>query len=489
MENIKLMGNKIKIILISVFVLAGTFLVWRYFFAPSSSTYSRFNGPIGPKSRPNIVLIIVDALRADKLNCYGFPGEISPEIDAMAREGVLFENAISQCSWTRPSIGSMLTALHPRSIGIYKEKYDILHDKYLTLAEILKANGYRTLGITANPNINKIFNFHQGFDDYQDSRVIWKWMKKEPDKKKFSDDAHLARSKEIFKTILQKVKSCGPEPLYIQINIMEVHSPYLVRDEYKEAFKDHPVRKVNVRYSQEKLENLVRWTLGAVRQVSYDIGDFVTQLCALPGMKNTLFVITSDHGQGLDDHPDVYGSQAHGNLLYESHLLVPLIFYHPGAPRKIFASHRVKTRVRLLDLMPTILDYVGIKMSKNHKIHGTSLINLITHSGEKPALPQVFIAETNWRNVNKIALYSDNWKYFENRDNWKDVNKRELQPVGLTENGKRTDKISDEVELSKKMKAFLFQWEKQYKRTKPTFPRGKLSRKEIEQLKSLGYLK
>lgn len=491
MENIKLMKNKIKIISISILVLVGIFLVWRHFFVPASSPYPRFNEPIGPKSRPNIVLIIVDALRADKLGCYGFPGEISPEIDAMAREGVLFENVISQCSWTRPSIGSMLTGLHPRSIGIYKEKYDILHDKYLTLAEILKANGYRTVGITANPIINKVFNFHQGFDDYQDSRVVWKWMKPEPGQKRDDESSPLPRCREIFNSFLKKAVTYGaePAPFFIQITIMEVHSPYLIRDEYKEAFKDQPVKKMNVEYSQEKLVNLVRGTLGAVSQVSHDIGEFVTQLRVIPGWENTLFVITSDHGQGLDDHPDVDGSAAHGNLLYESHLRVPLIFYHVGDPKKIFQPHRVKTRVRLLGVMPTILDYVGIKMPKNHKIHGTSLINLITENGESPPLPEVFIAETNWRKVNKIAIYSDNWKYFENRDKWKGVNKWELQPVGINENGKITDKISDEVELGKKMKKLLYQWEKRYKRAKRTFPRGKISKKEIEQLKTLGYLK
>lgn len=448
------------------------------------------SGETSLKSYPNIVLIIVDALRADKLGCYGFPGKTSPEIDVMAREGIVFEDVLAQCSWTRPAIASMVTALYPRSIGIYKEKYDILPDKYLTLAEVLKDNGYRTYGITANPNINKIFNFHQGFDEYEDSAIIWKWMKDEQGKKKADDDAHLPRSKEVFAEVLKKTKSYGPEPVYIQINIMEVHSPYLIRDEYKDAFKDYPVKKTNVKYPAEKLTKLVRGTLAAVRQVSYDIGDFVQNFRALPGRENTLFVITSDHGQGLDDHPDVHGSQVHGNLLYRSHLQVPLIFYHPGKSKKIPVPHphRVKEKVRLLDLMPTLLDYVGISPPGEKHIHGRSLINLITGKGKKPHLQDFFIAETNWRKVNKIALYSGKWQYFENKDDWEGVNKRELQPVGITENGKQTDKIHEESETGKKMKRILFQWEKKYKRAKPIYPEGSLTKKEIQQLKTLGYL-
>ena len=138
----------------------------------ASTSAGSKNPPIG-KSSPNVVLIIIDTLRADKLGCYRSPlKDISPEIDEMAKHGVLFENAFSQCSWTRPSIGSLVTARYPRSIGIFKEKFDMLQKADFTLAEILQQNGYRTFGITANPNINRLFNFHQGFDEYRDTNVV-----------------------------------------------------------------------------------------------------------------------------------------------------------------------------------------------------------------------------------------------------------------------------------------------------------------------------
>jgi arylsulfatase A-like enzyme len=436
---------------------------------------------------PNIILIIIDALRADKLGCYGFPEDISPEIDEMANKGILFENVLAQCSWTRPSVASMLTGLYPRSAGIYKEKYDILLDKYLTLAEILKNKGYQTFGITANPNTNKFFNFHQGFDDYQDSNIIWKWMKNEPGKEIADNDKTLPKSKEIFDTVLKKIESYKSRPVYIQITLMEVHSPYLLRDEYKNEFSDYPVRKTN-KYPMKNLGKLVRTTLAAVKQSSHDIGKFVKKLQTIPGWENTLFVITSDHGQGLDDHPDVINSQGHGRLLYESQLRVPLIFYHPKSPHNRFKPHRIKNRVRLMDLMPTILDYVGITFPKNQDINGISLYHLISGHGKEPQLPNFFIAETNFRNVNKISVYSKNWKYFENRDFCEEINPRELQKMNVLENGKLTDKIKEEIEIATKMKRLLYQWEKKHKRMKRTAPYGKLSKKEIQQLKSIGYL-
>ncbi len=291
--------------------------------------------PVG-KSSPNVVLIIIDTLRADKLGCYRSPqAHISPEIDEMARHGVLFENAFSQCSWTRPSIGSLVTARYPRSIGIFKEKFDMLHKADLTLAEILRQNGYRTFGITANPNINRWFNFHQGFDEYRDTNVVWSWMAPASGHQPgVSDqDLPLPRCDQVFSEVLKQAaqfkKESPRHPAYFQIVIMEVHSPQLIRSEYVSAFDESSVRKLNYDYPRSKLVNLVRGTRGAVRQVSHDIGAFVLALRQMEGYADTLFVITSDHGQGLDDHPDVWGSAEHGNLLYESHIRVPLIFYHP----------------------------------------------------------------------------------------------------------------------------------------------------------------
>jgi arylsulfatase A-like enzyme len=395
---------------------------------------------------------------------------------------------IAQSSWTRPSIGSMLTALYPRSIGIYKEKFDILADDYLTFAEILKENGYTTIGITANPNINSVFNFHQGFDEYIDSSVTWSWMKPEPGKKKPGDNVHLPKSKEVFAAVLKKVKHQKKEktPVYIQVNIMEVHSPYLIRDEYKRLFRDYTPVKKNNYYPEEEIVNLVTGTHGAVRQSSHDIDVFIKGLLAIPGCENTLFIITSDHGQGLNDHPDVKKGISHGFLLYESHLKVPMILYHPNTKMETFKNRRIKKRVRLMDAIPTVMDYIGIAPPEN--IQGKSVLKLIVNENAQSRLAKYFFAETSWRDVDKIAVYSDHWKYFENYDHWQGVNIFELQAAGIRENGKLTDKIHDFPALAKKLKGILYQWKKKFPKVKATQPVKKPGQKETDQLKSLGYL-
>lgn len=438
--------------------------------------------------RPNLVLIIIDALRADIMGCYGFQEEISPELDEIARKGVLFEKTVAQCSWTRPSIGSMITSLYPRTLGIYKEQFDILPAGVSTLAEILKANGYRTIGITANPNINGVFNFNQGFDEYAESSVIWKWMRPEDGKRVHKEDrsANLPSCREIYDWVLGEAEAEAGTPTYVQINIMEVHSPYLVRKEYSSLFRGGPVRR-HSDYADEEIAACVWGTYAALRQVSHDTGRFIERLRSTPGWENTLFVITSDHGQGLDSHPGVEFSMLHGNILYESQLLVPFILYNPADGGRIPGGRRVGRQVRLLDLMPTLLDYAGVVPPEG--IEGRTLLPLASGESAAPSLPSVFFAETNFRRANKVAAYSEHWRYIENRDGWRGVNGIELQRAGVNENGLYTDQIEVYPEEAGRLQAALREWERSYPRSESVQPGVGPTDEEIKQLKSLGYIK
>jgi len=436
-------------------------------------------------SQPNIVLIIVDALRADHLGCYGFPQNISPELDRIAREGVLFENVFAQSSWTRPSMGSMLTSRYPRSLGLYKEKFDQLADEFVTLPEILKDRGYTTIGITANPNTNSFFHFQQGFDQYIDSSVVWNWMKIEEGQKRIKE-APLPQSEEIFQSLL-KNRLLKKTPVFLQILLMEVHSPYLVREEFTNVFSLPSLQKPNKHVPEAELLSLINGTRDAVRQVSVDIISFIDKLLAKADWDNTLFVITSDHGQGLDDHPDIRDGISHGSLLYESQLRVPLILYQKQGRLADYKGLRIEERVRLLDLVPTLLDFSGI--SPRQDMIGKSVVALLSSQKSNLGLPEYFVAETNMRDANKISVFSNDWKYIENRDNWDEVNAFELQEMGTKENGRMTDKISEFSETALMYKTFLSQWEEKFPKVESFQPINTLSEKEIEQLKSLGYIK
>ncbi len=431
-----------------------------------------------------MVLLILDTLRADKVGCYGFTQNTSPELDQMARNGVRFSTVVSQCSWTRPAIGSMLTSLYPRTLGIYQERDDILADRFLSLPEILQRQGFRTIGATANPNINSAYNFHQGFDVYIDSDVRFIWMDTEEGAKKTS--AHsLPSAKEVFEKVLSVAASGGDRPCYVQITVMEMHeymkwgTRSLIRPEFSTMFPDVHNRQSHRQYLQ------------SLRQLSQDVDEFVKALRALPGWDDTLFLLVSDHGEGLDDHPDVWFSRWHGGHLYESQIRVPLIWYHPNGN---LPAQTIEQRVRLLDLMPTLLDYLGIPIPDS--VEGVSLLPLIRRETDRIPLPKYFVAETQFRFFDKIAVYSPTWKYIENRDveyiasRYQDqgINPVELQAGGGKENGRKTDQMVRQKAAAAPLRSFLQQWESRFPKAAPTPRTAALSPTEMEQMKSIGYL-
>lgn len=424
-------------------------------------------------ARPNIVLIIMDTVRADKLGCYGFPHATTPALDKFAEKGVRFERVVSQCSWTRPSCGSLLTSLYPRQLGLYLEKEEILNDQFDTLAKLLQQEGYKTFGITANPNINSIFNFHKGFDTYIDTNVVFSWMNLEEDQK-LRGGVNLPSANEMFDQIKDWAQGQDANaPKFVQVNAMEVHEWYMrntmIRPEYQKEFLK----------SGEKYPKYLQ----SVRQLSDDVAQFVEELSAMPGWDNTLFAIISDHGEGLDDHEGVDKGLYHGWLLYESQVVVPLILYNKTwQPKK----PRVEQAVRMLELTPTLLDYAGVSIPA--AMEGVSVKPLLDGAVDKIELPEHFVCETSWRETDKLGIYVPDWKYFDNRMPQKGLPRTELQKRGSGERGVHTDASAAHPEMVKQLQAYMKDWESQYPKAEPTKASRELTEDEKEQLRAIGYI-
>ena len=421
---------------------------------------------------PNVVLVILDTLRADKLGCYGFPYDVSPSFDRLAENGVRFERVIAQCSWTRPSVGSLLTSHYPRTLGIYEERGHTLPESFETLPRLLKRHGYATFGLTANPNLNSIFNFQHGFDTYVDSNVVFEWMADAGDATLRKDDP-LPSAPSLFSRMLDYARRAGPGPHYMQVNCMEVHEwtfrGSMARPEYLGLFRNigerHPV------YSE------------SVRQLTDDLGQFVERLTALPGWEDTLFVFVSDHGEGLDEHAPVAFDRLHGYLLYESLVSVPWVLYRKGWRP---ARQIIHQPVRLLELLPTVLDALGLPIPG--EIEGKSMWPVITGEQASITLPEVFVCETNWRGVNKLGAYGTAWKHFLNRGRQSDLPERELQRMGEIERGAQTNQCAEEAEECARLSAFLDTWEAAHPPAPPVLQTRDFTEEEKRQLESIGYL-
>jgi len=444
-----------------VLILVGSF------FSPAGRYLKQW---LGISDRPNIVLIIIDTLRADKLGVYGFPANISPEIDELANNGVIFSRVLSQSSWTRPSIGSFLTSRYPRQLGLYDERWDVLPENFTTLAEALKESGYTTIGVTANPNINKYFQFDQGFDSYVDSKVVFKWMNEEEGQEKATKKIHLRPAKDIFRIALDEVSKLPKTPCYLQINIMDVHEG----------------RRTSASKADEDLRGFdAPGYLQKVRESSREIGNFIKSLKSRPGWENTLFVINSDHGEGLNDHKGIRGSKSHGFILYKSQVWVPLILYHTSDTS--LRGIKIDKTVRLLDLMPTLLELAGAEAPDG--MEGRSILPLLKAPDSLSDLRDPVFAETSRGGADKMAAYSEDLMYIENFDGWKNLPPKELQNFQGNERGIFTDVSGQHPEEKANLEKALTEFKNKYPASNPSVPKQAPSDDDVQRLRSLGYLK
>ena len=348
--------------------------------------------------RTNLLLVVVDTLRADHLGCYGYHQPTSPNIDRLASDGILFKKAISNCSWTRPSMASLLTGSYPRQTGVFKERFDRLPEDVVTLAEMHAAAGYTTCGVTANPNINSAFGFGQGFASWHDSDVGWGWMRGMDEMRdagvRLGAGAELPPAEVVTDRALKLLQGACESPFYLQLLYIDPHTPYR-----PPASFEHPLLEGAATDSE--------WYDAEIAYVDREVGRLVDAVrTAHP---DTLIVVTSDHGEGLGDHPEVAGAATHGYTLYDSVLHVPLLFQHPA----LEGGRRVEEMVQLLDLVPTVAELLDLRLDP--RVRGRSLVSALHGRPLDAPIDRVF-SETSFKWVDKVSVREDGLKLVVNRD-------------------------------------------------------------------------
>jgi arylsulfatase len=336
---------------------------------------------------PNFVLIVVDALRADHIGCYGYDRPTSPIIDRLAAENILFENAISHAPWTKTSFATMMTSLYPHQHGVTGWE-SIMPGAMVTLPEILKQNGYSTMAVVNMLGIAERFKVLDGVE------VISSAAKTERRAQESTDDA------------IDLMKQSG-RPFFIIIHYFDVHWPYRPPVQYVDRVRvdsdPDPLARQRRRGSQASRQSQVQGLPdpdfarserlmydGCIRYVDDNIARVIAYLEEAGIREETAVFVTADHGEAFWEH----GFGSHGYDLHEESIRIPLIMSYPA---KYDRPARVTEQVGLIDIFPTMIDLAGI--SEDGHREGVSLDDVLERgarvSGPKSLLPgDLLLAES-----------------------------------------------------------------------------------------------
>lgn len=438
-------------------------------------------GAAYPRLRPapygdaeSVVVILVDCLRADHLSLYGYSRKPAPTIAAIARDGIVFDMAISQTNWTKPSIASLFTSLYPSQHQVLtgalpgdtgsvdgRPVVGVLNEDFLTLAETLHQAGFATGGFVNHGHLADYLGFAQGFEFYDQS------LKDE-------------ELRPTFERWLRKT------PFFAYFHFTGVHYPYLpdqdvfssgdgkIRKNIRDGTKRflQMLQDGSVQLTLEERQELIDLYDGEIRDVDDKIADLMRFLRSKGLYDNTMIVVTADHGEAMFEH----GYATHGGpQLYNELVRVPLILKLPGNRH---AGEKIRAPVQLVDLMPTILDHFDLPIPD--QVSGQSLEARIVD--DAPLTHAVF-SETR----DGVAVFLDGYKYvFYDDPPRTEVFNPENDPADARDISGRID-----PELVAAAWSEVERWREANRAFAARYPlpEQQLQDKEIEKLKALGYLK
>ena len=308
----------------------------------------------GPQAnRTSILLYVVDTLRPDSLGVYGNDAVNTPHFDRLAAEGVLFEEATANTSWTRASMASLFTGLYPTRHRT-RTKFDHLPEEIPTLAEILRNEGYETAFINANPNVGGFFGFDRGFQDLKQL-----YARSTPG---MVDSSELiATCEEITSEAIDWISGTRG-PFFLTILSVDPHAPYRPPASYDRYGGDYrgPVQGEFSSMARPDLTPADRLRVRSLydAEVSFNdaaFGRLIEYLREQGRLDETIVILTADHGEEFWE----YGRRGHGRSLAEPVIHVPLILRFPSDPR-VERGMRSKRPVELVDVLPTLLDLLGL---------------------------------------------------------------------------------------------------------------------------------
>lgn len=356
---------------------------------------------------PNVLVIVVDTLRADHLSTYGYARPTSPHLTQLAAQGTLFENAIAPSSWTLPVHASLLTGLYPHAHHADNDNA-LLGRNYPVLGEEFTARGYRTAAFSANTLLfSRRHGFGRGFVHFEDAfqspgssfgRTFYgNLIKNLLYRLQLKPDLFGRRNAADINQHALRWIDGSHRPFFVVLNYLDVHDPYRPPEPYLHRYTAMKDPRSRASESWEWFEHLTPEQRqgvmdaydGAINYADDHIQELMDQLRRRGLDRNTLVVITSDHGESFGEH----GLMNHGNGLYREVIHVPLIFWAPG---RIPAGKRIATPVSLTSVAATLLEETGERQHP-HFPQG-SLFGFWNGQGSPSALadPISELAQLNW---------------------------------------------------------------------------------------------
>ncbi len=428
------------------------------------------------QKRPNVLVVVVDTLREDRLGCYGADRDTSPAIDKLAATGALFENAYAPSPWTKPSVASILTGKFPSGHGLTGLDAK-LPSGARSIAQRLKAAGYSTAGVVSNKLIG---GFSKGFDTF--------------DKSEAKGPNHVSARGVTTKAIaLMNELGARENPFFLYVHYFDPHVDYKPHAEL--GFTPNSVGRLDGTQSWNELDELgpdltpeeieyVRDLYdGEVRYTDDFVGELLAELDALAISENTVVVFTADHGEEIFEH----GNIGHTRTLYEELIRVPYLIRAPGVKPGL----RLESPVSIVSLVPTVMDLVGLSPDAKD-FQSSSLSNQLL-KGEQPKITPMIFAEVDFIPPKKgnVPVGLTRMKSLR-QGRYKIIADQLNDTVALFDLEQDPDEMNDlsseDPERLQKMAELLALAIEHSKRDALTAETEELTEEEIEALRALGYV-
>jgi len=398
----------------------------------------------------NLLVITLDTTRADSLGIYGGIGNHTPNLDRLAREGVMFRNCLTPVPITLPAHCSLFTGRSPLAHQVRKNGRYALGSEEVTLAERLKPNGFLSYAVVASYVLLGRFGLKQGFDEYDDSLDTYKIMNS------YNTEIPAGAVSARFRSWLSKHKN---DRFFAWVHFYDPHEPYAPPGQYRKAL------------DKDDLKSLY---LGEVEFMDHEIGEILKELETLGLLSRTLIVAAGDHGEAFAEHVE----KGHTIFCYEENIKVPLIFFHQTLlPRNIV----IEDRISLIDVLPTILELYGLE--RGEEIEGRSLVPLFqkgknTRPGRPLYIESLYgFEDMGWAPLTGIV--DGDFKYVSlPRPELYDLSQDKAEKNNLNE--VRPD-------VASRLKKLLTSYISIHTEVKPETKR-ELTAEDISQLRSLGYI-